>query len=53
MDKAMSLIAFLVLAGFLAILGWFVPSFDLLAVIALTILLMGYDMLTSAWTKKD
>ncbi len=53
MDRIMSLFAFLVLAGFLGILVWFVPSLDLIAVISLTVALMGYDMLSSAWKKKD
>lgn len=53
MDKLMSLAAFAVLAGFLLILAIYVPSLDLVLVIALTIALVGYDMLTSAWTKKD
>ncbi|SPH24034.1 hypothetical protein DEA8626_03082 [Defluviimonas aquaemixtae] len=53
MDKIMSLFAFLVLAAFLAILAWYVPSMDLIAVITLTVSLMGYDMLSSAWKKKE
>ena len=53
MDKLMSLAAFAVLAVFLLILAVKVPSLDLISVIALTIALAGYDMLTSAWTKKD
>lgn len=47
MNKIMALLAFVVLTGFLAILGWFVPSPDLLLVIALTIVLVGYDFFTS------
>ena len=43
----MALFAFLVLTAFLVILGWFVPSPDLLLVIALTIALVGYDFFTS------
>ncbi len=53
MDKAMSLFATLVLAGFLGILAWYVPHVDLIAVIALTMLLIGYDAMTSAWKGKD
>jgi hypothetical protein len=53
MDKLMSLAAFAVFAGFLMILAIFVSSLDLILVIAFTIALAGYDMFTSAWTKKD
>ncbi len=53
MDKLMSLAAFAVFAGFLLILAIYVGTLDLVLVIGLTIALAGYDMLTSAWTKKD
>ncbi|MBO6853633.1 MAG: hypothetical protein JJ872_07700 [Marivivens sp.] len=53
MDRLMSLLAFAVLLGFLGILGYFVPSPDLLAVIGLTVGLVGFDMYRSAWHKKD
>ena len=53
MDKLMSLVAFAVFAGFLLILAIFVPSLDLILVIAFTIALAGFDIISSAWTKKD
>lgn len=53
MDRLMATLAFLVLLGFLGILGYFVPSPDLLGVIALALGLAGFDMLRSAWRKKD
>lgn len=43
-DKLMAAFAFAVLAGFLGILAWWVPRFDLLAVIGATLLLTFYDL---------
>ncbi|NNU80866.1 hypothetical protein HMH01_10490 [Halovulum dunhuangense] len=51
MNKLMALLAFAVLTGFLAILAIWVPRVDLIAVIALTIALVGYDFLRSARDK--
>jgi len=48
MNKLMAILAFSVLLGFLGILLWFVPRWDLGAVIVLTIALAGYDFATSA-----
>ncbi|MDI3337861.1 hypothetical protein QKW60_15730 [Defluviimonas aestuarii] len=48
MDKAMALLAFLVVAAFLGILAWYVAEIDLALVISLTVVLLGYDFLTSA-----
>lgn len=47
MARILSLIAFAVFAGFVGILGWKVPSIDLLIVIGFTLLLVAYDFLTS------
>lgn len=47
-DRLMATFAFLVLTGFLAILVWFVPRLDLGAVVAVTLLLAGYDLLTGS-----
>lgn len=52
MNRLIALFAFAALAGFLAILAIEVPSPDLVAVIVLTVLLVGYDFLTSSG-KKD
>ena len=48
MNRILALFAFVVFAGFLAILGKEVPSPDLLAVIGLTLLLAGYDFWRSS-----
>jgi xanthosine utilization system XapX-like protein len=48
MIRLTALIAFVVLAAFLAILAIKVPSPDLVAVIVLTVLLVAYDFITSA-----
>lgn len=53
MDKVMSLIAFAVLVAFLAILAAYVTEIDLIAVIGLTLVLAGYDVITSGWKKRD
>ena len=53
MNRLLALFAFVVLAGFLGILAFKVPSLDLVAVITLTILLVAYDFVTSTSDKKD
>ncbi len=47
MNRLLALIAFLALAGFVLVLVLKVPSPDLIAVSALTVVLVGYDFLTS------
>ena len=49
LNKLVALIAFLVLAGFLAILAFEVPSPDLIVVILLTAALVAYDFVSSAF----
>lgn len=44
LERAMSIIAFAVLCGFLGILIAYVPRLDLGAVLAATVLLCGYDI---------
>ncbi|SER88247.1 hypothetical protein SAMN04490244_103386 [Tranquillimonas rosea] len=51
MDKLFAALAFLVLAGFLGILGWMVPRANLLAIIFLTLLLCGIDFVVSSRRK--
>ncbi|MBU2357608.1 hypothetical protein [Loktanella sp. M215] len=53
MNRILALFAFVILAGFLGILAYRVPSPDLLVVLGLTILLAGYDFATSSRDKKD
>jgi hypothetical protein len=48
MNRVLAFFAFVVFAGFVGILGWKVPSPDLLAVIVLTVVLVAYDMWTSS-----
>lgn len=43
MNRVLALLAFAVLAGFLLILAFKVPSPDLVTVIVLTLLLVAYD----------
>ena len=52
MDKAMALAAFGILTGFVVILVIWVPSPDLIAVVALTVALVAYDFVT-ATSKKN
>lgn len=47
-NRAVALLSFAVLAGFLAILLWFVPRWDLGAVILATLLLAGRDVWQNA-----
>jgi hypothetical protein len=42
-DRLMALFAFLVLAGFLGILVWYVPRVDLGAFVVITLLFVAYD----------
>ena len=51
MTRLMALIAFLILAGFIGILVWFVPRYDLAAVALLTMGLVAYDFITSSGKK--
>lgn len=53
MSRLLALFAFAIFAIFVGILGWKVPSLDLLLVIALTLVLVAYDFLTSAGNKRD
>ncbi len=48
MKRLVAAIAFLTLAAFLAVLALEVPSPDLVAVIVVTVLFVGYDFLTSS-----
>lgn len=43
MNRILAIFAFVIFAGFLAILGSEVPSPDLLAVITITVVLAGVD----------
>lgn len=52
MTRLIALIAFLCLAGFVLILVLEVPSPDLIAVVGLTLALVGYDFLTSSGNRK-
>lgn len=47
MNSLMAAFAFAVLAGFLGILAWKVPSPDLIAVVVLTIVLVAVDFVSS------
>ena len=51
LDRFLSIIALLVLLGFLGILFWKVPRLDLGAVIALTVLLVAYDFVVHSHRK--
>ena len=53
MNKLMALLAFAVFVGFVGILIIYVPSPDLIAVVALSVALVGYDFFTSALKKTD
>ncbi len=53
MNKLLAVLAFGFLAAFLGILAYRVPSPDLIVVIALVLALAGYDVVTSAFRKKD
>lgn len=53
MNRFLALFAFIVFCGFVAILGLGVPEPDLIAVILLTVVLVGYDFATSSGRKDD
>ncbi len=53
MNPIMAALAFATLAGFLGILAWKVPSPDLVAVIALTVVLVAVDFVTSLRRDRD
>lgn len=53
MNNILAVFAFLVLCGFLAILVIHVPRLDLIAVIAATIALAGWDLLQNLKRKSD
>ena len=45
LDRLLSIIALAALLGFLGILAWKVPRLDLGLVIAITVLLVAYDLI--------
>ena len=51
MNRLMALVAFAFFLGFLAILIWHVPRLDLGTVIAVTVLLAGYDLFLGSRNK--
>jgi hypothetical protein len=53
MNRLLALFAFLVFAGFLAILVIGVPHPDLIAIVLLTVGLVAWDMLSSSGKKPD
>jgi hypothetical protein len=53
MERTMALLALAILAGFLAILVWFVPRWDLGGVIAVTLALVVYDFFFAPVRKED
>ncbi len=53
MNRIMALFAFVVLAGFVGILIWNVREPDLIAVAALTVVLIAIDFVTSSGKPKD
>ncbi len=53
MNRLLALFAFAILAGFLGILAYSVPSPDLIIVILITVALVGYDFVTSSGNKPD
>lgn len=52
-DRIMGVIAIAVLLGFLGILVWEVPRIDLGAVVAITLLLAIWDVVTGGGGKSD
>lgn len=52
MDRLVALFAFAVLLGFVGILLWHVPRLDLIAVVALTVALAGWDLARSLSRKE-
>jgi len=53
MNAFLAFFAFAVFAGFVGILAFEVPSPDLVAVILLTLVLVGYDFITSIFGRRD
>lgn len=53
MNKLMALLSLAIMIGFLGILAYKVPSIDLVIVVAFTLVLAAYDVITSAFGKKD
>lgn len=53
MNRLLALLAFLVLTGFLGILVMGVPHPDLIAIVALTVGLVAWDMITSSGKNPD
>ncbi len=47
-NRFVAILAFLMLAGFVGILFWYVPRLDLGAVIAITLILAAIDLYRSA-----
>ncbi|WP_147335617.1 DUF4175 domain-containing protein [Pseudotabrizicola alkalilacus] len=47
MNNVMALFAFAVLLGFLGILLWHVPRWDLIGVVSVTVALAGWDLITN------
>ncbi|WP_168219727.1 hypothetical protein [Pseudotabrizicola formosa] len=47
MNNIMALFAFVVLLGFLGILLWHVPRLDLIGVVGVTVVLAGWDLISS------
>ena len=47
LDKSLAIFAYLILAGFLGILGFTVLDIDLLIVLAITLALAGWDQFKS------
>ena len=52
LDRIMSLFAFALLAGFLGILMWKVPEWDLIAVCIAALLMAGGDFIASAFRSR-
>lgn len=52
MNKIMALAAFALMLAFLGILLWHVPRLDLIAVVAITVALAGWDLVLNL-RKKD
>ncbi len=53
MNRFLALITFVIFCGYVAILGYGVPSPDLIAVILLTVVLVAYDFITSSGPRDD
>jgi hypothetical protein len=53
LDRLLALAAFAVLAGFLGILMWKVPHWDLIAVCAAALLMAGGDFIAAAVRRND